>query len=36
MTAEEILEKIHRDELKLREEGMYEAPAGFSSKRDTL
>ena len=36
MTAEEVLEKLHKDELKLREEGMYEAPAVFNSKRDTI
>ena len=36
MTAEEVLEKLHKDELQLREEGMYEAPGGFNSKRDTL
>ena len=36
MSAIEILERLHKDELKLREEGMYEAPDSFSSKRDTL
>ena len=36
MTAEEVLERLHKDELKLREEGMYEAPPGFNSKRDCL
>ena len=36
MSAQDVLDKLHEDERKMIEDGMYEAPDGFESKRNTL